>query len=478
MHCLLVNPWIYDFAAFDLWQKPLGLLYMGAVLRDHGWSIELLDCLDRYDRELLLLHKPKDKKYYTGKYIKHTLEKPKNLAHIPRKYGRYGLPESVIRGKLRSAEKPDVIFMTSGMTYWYPALVDLIAVIREYFPVTPVILGGTYATLAPEHARKHIPADIIVPGEGENRLAEILPENMHGDTDFKVYNSLDDIPFPALDLYDRVHYLPLLTTRGCPLRCSFCASYKLSGRFRKRSVDSVLDEILYGVRKYSIRDVVFYDDALLSDKKEHILPILDKILSLDLSLRFHTPNGLQAGAIDAVTAKKMVQSGFKTVRLSLETISGDRQKDICRKVTPDGFCSAVDAFDAAGFPRNQIEAYILIGLPEQDVLEVLETIFFAAELGVITRLAEFSPIPGTKDWERLLKSGVISGSIDLTETNNTVFIHKFPEYSVEVVNEIKNLIKCLNNCVKSCAPLPHKDKTIDAILSLQKKQLKNAMCWT
>lgn len=446
-------------------------------MRDNGWSIELLDCLDRYDRELLPLYKPKDKKYHTGKYIKHTLEKPTNLAHIPRRYGRFGMPESIVRKKLRSAAKPDVIFMTSGMTYWYPALIDLIVVVREYFPDTPVILGGTYATLAPEHARKHIPADVIAPGEGESRLAEILSENMHGDTDFKVYNSLDDIPFPALDLYDRVYYLPLLTTRGCPLRCSFCASYEISPVFRKRSVDSVLDEILYGVRKYNVRDVVFYDDALLSDKEEHILPILDRILSLDMSLRFHTPNGLQAGAIDGFTAKKMVQSGFKTVRLSLETISRERQKDICRKVTPDGFCSAVDAFDAAGFPRNQIEAYILMGLPEQEVFEVIETIFFAAESGVITRLAEFSPIPGTKDWKRLLKSGVIREDIDLTETNNTVFIHKFPEYSIEVVNEIKNLVKCLNNCVRSGAPLPYKDKTIDTILSMQRKQHKNAMCW-
>ena len=45
--CLLVNPWIHDFAAYDLWLKPLGLLYTGAVLREHGYKIDMIDLLDR-----------------------------------------------------------------------------------------------------------------------------------------------------------------------------------------------------------------------------------------------------------------------------------------------------------------------------------------------------------------------------------------------------------------------------------------------
>ncbi|MFC1553993.1 B12-binding domain-containing radical SAM protein [candidate division KSB1 bacterium] len=453
---MLINPWIYDFAAFDLWQKPIGLLYLGAILKEIGWSIDLIDCLDRYDPDLIKTAKTKDKKFYTGKYLKQYLNKPEPIKHIPRKYSRYGLPDNLVENKLSNIKEPEIILITLGMTYWYPSLIDIIDLIKEYFPDKPIMVGGVYATLAEEHAKKYISADIFGQGECENKIFDLLPDNLKPEISPRSYNDIDDLPFPLYELYDDLRFLPLLTSRGCPLRCSFCASYKLNGIFRKRSVDSVFDEIKYSMGKYDLKDIAFYDDALLTDKEEHILPILEKVIHNGFDLNFHSPNGIQAELIDDTTAEIMFKAAFKTVRLSLETVSEKRIQVISKKVSPDGFSNAVNSLEKAGYKRSDIEAYLLMGLPGDNIYEVIDTLYFVAENGVLSRLSTFSPIPHTKDWNRLVDHGIINEEMDLLETNNSVFLYKYQDYSIEIVDVIKNHVKYLNDCVRKNEKIPDK----------------------
>ena len=70
----MINPWIYDFAAFDLWIKPLGLLYLGAILKDNGFDVKLINCLDRYNKSLAEISKIKYKKYGTGHFYKEIVD--------------------------------------------------------------------------------------------------------------------------------------------------------------------------------------------------------------------------------------------------------------------------------------------------------------------------------------------------------------------------------------------------------------------
>ncbi|MCX7767334.1 MAG: cobalamin B12-binding domain-containing protein, partial [Candidatus Sumerlaeia bacterium] len=148
MKILLINPWIYDFSAFDLWAKPLGLLYLASLLRQSGAEVFLVDCLDRYHWSLR--HKPvKENEFGCGKYPATEIPKPAPLKFIPRRYKRYGILPDAFITDLKNTGKPDVILVTSRMTYWYPAVVEVIRICRQIFPDSPVILGGTYATLMP-----------------------------------------------------------------------------------------------------------------------------------------------------------------------------------------------------------------------------------------------------------------------------------------------------------------------------------------
>src|SRR4030042_4683229 len=151
-HILLINPWITDFVAYDLWIKPLGLLNIASFLRENGFRVTLIDCLDL---------SIKTKRYGQGKFLKTTIEKPFPLKSIPRHYSRYGIPDEIVLKRLSFLEEPDLICLTSGMTFWYPGVFKLVEITREFFKKVPIILGGIYATLCYEHAKKHSGADIV-----------------------------------------------------------------------------------------------------------------------------------------------------------------------------------------------------------------------------------------------------------------------------------------------------------------------------
>ncbi len=109
---LLINPWIYDFAAYDLWSKPLGLLYIASFLRSQGFEIRFIDCLDKY-----ATGSAKIKKYGIGPLPRTVIEKPAILKHIPRRYARYGISEELFIQQLQQNKHVDAVLVTSIMTY-------------------------------------------------------------------------------------------------------------------------------------------------------------------------------------------------------------------------------------------------------------------------------------------------------------------------------------------------------------------------
>ncbi|MFA6472515.1 MAG: radical SAM protein, partial [Candidatus Latescibacterota bacterium] len=128
MHILLVNPWIIDFAAYDLWAKPLGLLAVGAFLKARGHSVSLVDCMNRFQGENGYIGGEK-RPYGTGKFHREIISKPDCYAHIPRYYCRYGIPVDVFRQQINKVQAPDVILVTCIMTYWYPGAFKAISLL-------------------------------------------------------------------------------------------------------------------------------------------------------------------------------------------------------------------------------------------------------------------------------------------------------------------------------------------------------------
>ena len=139
-HFLLINPWIHDFAAYDFWAKPLGLLQLASILRDHGAHISYIDCLDRFHPHFQSV--TQTQRQGRGAYHKTRIPIPPGLEDVPRQFSRYGIPQSWFQEDLSNLSRPDVVMLTSLMTYWYPGVQETIQYVRKAFPDVKVVLGG------------------------------------------------------------------------------------------------------------------------------------------------------------------------------------------------------------------------------------------------------------------------------------------------------------------------------------------------
>lgn len=416
---LLINPWIYDFAAYDLWSKPLGLLYIGAWLRSYGFNVEMIDCLDRNYFEARSYSVRKDGR---GSYPRRIIEKPKMLSKVPRYYASYGITEAIFRDLVNGHNDIDAVLVTSMMTYWYPGVVRVVDIVRELLVKSPIILGGIYATILPDHALENVKPDHIITGSGEIGILHALNDIFDLRLDVPAQAPIiDELPQPAYDLYNSLDYAAIMTTRGCPLNCAFCAQNIIAPPFQKRSVSNVVEELLKLSKDFDIKDYAFYDDALFVDRENHIKPLLREINELDTSWRFHTPNGLFARMIDDELAFLLRKSGFATVRLSFETSNEARRREMDLKVSNDHLVRAIEKLANAGYKRSDIEVYVLMGLPKQPKEEVIESIDFVHKLGATVRLASYSPIHRTADFEKAVECGLIDQSIDPLLTNKTIY---------------------------------------------------------
>lgn len=439
---LLVNPWITDFAAHDLWAKPMGLLLLANLLRRGGCGVALVDCLDRHDpysNASTEVTAGRDGPFGTGKYPKTVIPKPSVYADLPRRYHRYGIhPESFMR-RVLNLPKPDLIWVTSHMTYWYPGVFETIHRLKELLPGTPVWLGGIYATLCRRHAETLSGADLVVTG----RLAEV-PARIEEAIGFRPSNGSSWGPSPlslspALDLLGRIDYAPILTGLGCPYRCPYCASSVLQPLSVKRRAGDILDEILQRVQDHGVRDFAFYDDALLVNADRSLKPVLEHLARERTDIRFHTPNALHVRALTREWCELLFAAGFKTIRLGLETTHRDRQREWGGKVETRSFLRAVENLMRAGFTSGDIGVYLMAGLPGQTVQEVRESIELVRAVGAQPCLSEYSPVPGTALWDEACRASPFDLACEPLTHNNTFLPCRREDFTLADLQWLKTL---------------------------------------
>lgn len=415
---LCIHPWIVDFAAYNLWIEPLGLMTVAGVLRQAGHDVALIDCLDRQHPGAPAPQSSRDA-YGCGQFTKTELPKPAVLAHVPRRWGRYGLPLEVFEAELAAQPRPDAVLVSSMMTYWYPGPFEVIQRAKARWPDVPIALGGIYATLCPEHARTHSAADAVLCGLGERQALQWVNEiaGRPGAAD-----GPPEAVLPAHDLRPSQGYVAVRTARGCPFHCPYCAVHWLYlGGFTPRPVEDVVEEMHWCVEELGATDVAFYDDALLFDARHHIIPILDRMIESGLVVRLHAPNGLHARFINHELAQKMRQAGFVTLRLGLDTASPDGSLRDAGKVDEHSFAQAAEALFTAGFTAREVSAYVLIARPGQSLEAALASARFAQSLGVPVRTAQFSPVPGTAEFDEAVQLGCILPDADPLLHNGSVY---------------------------------------------------------
>lgn len=427
MRALLVNPWIYDFKAFDFWNKPLGLMTVSSILKKHRFEIDFIDCMDRCSPYFKTPTRTDE--YGRGKYLQEEIKKPELFKKIPRRYKRYGMPRAVFLDVLKKLKPPDLILVTSSMTYWYPGVFEAIGLLKGRFPKTKIVLGGIYATLCEDHARRFSGADHVLPGPAEKGLLTFLKKEGYPGGECDGRSEIE----PDFDLYQELNYGVVLPSKGCPFACSYCATYFLSPGYQTTPWRTIDEELRYFSQR--TKNIAFFDDALLCNQQFPIL--LKSVAENKYGLKLHSSNGLHCRFIDAEIAGLMLQAGFKTIYLSLETTDPGMQRATGGKVFTDEFIRAVQVLVRAGIDRAAIHAYLLFGMPGQESEMIYEAIKFCRKQGVNPHVCEFSPIPRTAEFE---KTG-LGYDADPLYHNNYFYTWHMAQPDPAVYRKIKTLLK-------------------------------------
>jgi len=438
-HIFFINPWIHDFAAYDVWSRPLGLLQLAGMVRSLGFSVSYIDCLNRFHPKL-----PESDflgKQGRGPYHKTPIPKPNGLKDIPRTFSRYGIEPDWFLSNLAKLPQPDLIFVTSLMSYWYPGVKETITYLKQVFPATPILLGGIYASLWFPHAQKVCGATEVISHYGEIKLASLFQKYLGTDIPLP-FNPLDinTWPYPAFDLQPHLNHVPLQTSRGCPFSCEYCASNFLSPSFEKRNWHSVIAEVRHWYENFGVSQFSFYDDAFLVDATRHAIPFLNALIELNYPITFHTPNALHLQKITPQIASLLYQAGFRTVRLGLETTHfADRTWD--QKASFPDMILAFQFLKDAGFTQKEVGTYLLAGLPYQNWNDIFTSIEIILSFGITPIPTYYTPIPHTKMWEIAKQSSRYDLEKDPIFTNNTILPCQKEPFSWRQITSLKEKVQ-------------------------------------
>jgi radical SAM superfamily enzyme YgiQ (UPF0313 family) len=348
-------------------------------------------------------------------------------------------------GELLDELKPDIVGITCQSALVYSTL-ETARIVKQKYPQTIVAVGGVHASLRPRDLLGSENVDLVVRGEGEETFLEICTafqgqEPLAGipgisyrgasaeiteTPDREMAKDLDSFPMPALDLVpiEKYRISPdmrtgsrlglVITSRGCPYACMFCANKLLTKRtYRLRSIPSVIEEIDYYLEHYRIDQLMIFDDNFAVDKKR-TLELCAEFVRRGYPEKFNWWTEARVDVLDEEILTAMKRAGCSIISLGLES-GNQRLLDLIKKnITLEQTRKTVEIIHKVGIKSR---ASFILGLPTETREESLQTIRFAYSLPLDqVRFSIATPFPGTELWDIAVQEGRIDPeNIDWTK---------------------------------------------------------------
>ena len=371
------SPSVYDKDAIktpEYSSPPLGLCYIAAVLQKHGFRVNVSD-----------LHQ------------------------------KAGNPEDIIENCRRG--NPKIVGITAT-TPSYPNALLLARFVKAWNSDIVTVIGGPHATGLPEQCALSGVFDYICIGEGEQSMLELVERIIRGKSDKmqvagfaylsdgqvkytkkrERFANLDKLPLPARDLLEMDTYYQkgaILSTRGCPIGCDFCACAAIVGNsYRVRNIDSVLDEIEELRERYGYNFFDFHDDTF-NMRPKRVFDFCSRIKERKLGINWGC--FCRAAQMTNEMAMAMAGAGCRVIQYGVEAGSDRSLRLLHKKTSTQQVKDAVRAAANAGI--EQIVCGFIIGHAEDTEEDVRATIDLGLKLAKLgaTRLtlSLLTPYPGT-----------------------------------------------------------------------------------
>ncbi len=304
----------------------------------------------------------------------------------------------------------------------YYEVIDIVNEIKNQNPKTPICLGGPYVTTILEEIFDELNIEFAVYGEGEITFSELISffknEKDISLIDGLMYRSgnriirnkprkqiqnLDIIPFPAYDLFKMKRYPMhrITTTRGCPYKCVFCNSTSIwDWNWRKRSVDNIIEEIQFLLKKYG-RKVFFFNDNTFNVDLERVKLFCNKLIENKINIIWSTP--IKVEIITQEVADLMKLAGCYNVGIGIESANNEILKNIKKNTTIEKIEKGISVFKKAGI---EVLGQFVIGSPGETIETVKESIDFAKNSEIdFVMFYSILPFKGTEQWEYAIDQG-------------------------------------------------------------------------
>lgn len=397
---------------------PVGIAYIAAALRNAGHRVQVVDA--------------------PGAAMDHDEEFTIAAGTIR----RIGLtPEQVVD---RIEPGTGLIGITNMFAHEWPTVREIAEAARRRFPDAVILVGGENATAFwPWIFEQTDAVDCVVLGEGELAAVEVadrvaageplqgiagiaLREGSEGAPEStglpKRIRDMSTVSQPAWDLFDIEPYfehnfgvgvnrgrsMPILATRGCPYKCTFCSSPNMwTTRYIVREPSDVVDEIEHYVEMYGIRNVDFVDLTPMT-KRSWILALCDELEARGLDVSLQLPIGTRSEALDDEVLRRLAEAGTTNITFAPETGSPRMLKIYDKRLDLNHILENITASRRAGLITN---IHMILGHPAERWADRWHNWTFmmrAAFAGLhVAGTTLFYPYPGSKDFEDLLAQGKI-----------------------------------------------------------------------
>jgi anaerobic magnesium-protoporphyrin IX monomethyl ester cyclase len=425
---LLIQPPIADYYLTAKRTIPYGLASIAAAVAQRGFSVAILDAMATGKSRVIA---PPEALDDLAPFYGRADRSPFGLFHHYRYYG-YSLEHI---GRQIKASNAFLIGIASLFTAYSDMALAVARVAKASQPDCTVVLGGHHPTALPAAVMAEPAVDLVLRGEGEiglpalatalksgKRLAGV-PGIVFRNPDGSLHigepalcSDPDQLPVPDFGLIRRAFYqrsgrdsIVVTAARGCPLKCSYCATGAESWMgFRKRSVAAVLREIRAACAERQVGFVDFEDENLTMDRR-WFLALMEGVRGIfgDSLPELRAMNGLYPPTLTEAVVRAMKMTGFKTLNLSLGSADAGQLKRFNR---PD----VRDAFDRAlGYAQQEgmsAVGYIIVGAPDQDPLSSVDDLLYLARRPVLAGVSVFYPAPDSADYIRCRALGLLPAS--------------------------------------------------------------------